>query len=485
MNIADKVLASVGKRNPSASTPPDGPPSSGKDAGSSEYRSFPTELLPDPLRQFVEEGEAAFGCDPGYLGLPILVVCAGAIGNTRCIELKRGFRQPSIVWGAVVGRSGSMKTPPFEAVMWPIYKVQHEWIEEGKLLDAEYADELERYQARRGKALREGSSFAEEAPERPLTRRIVVQDTTVERIAVDLDENPRGLVLARSEIASWLGSFARYRSAGSDLQTWLEFYDASSIIVDRKGGDKKTRSVRRASVSVIGGIPPGTLQAAFSSDNLEAGLGARVLIVFPPDREHPWSEVEISPATVERYADLVKALLNLGFPKNDPSNGPEVHRLGKEAKAAWVGWYNAWEKKKAGTEFEPLRAAYSKLHGIAARLTLLHHVVSYVQSYLVGRGDQVELIGPESVRAGTALAEWFGAEAARFYLTLPTEDDLVEWIRKKGRGVTVRDLVSSRKFANAEDAKIALTGLVCTMRLKCIEEGKKTLYFPFDMPEKF
>src|SRR5262249_4622581 len=54
------------------------------------FRAFPVDALPDPIRDFVDAGARAIGCDPSYLALPLLTVVAAAIGNTRRLELKRG-----------------------------------------------------------------------------------------------------------------------------------------------------------------------------------------------------------------------------------------------------------------------------------------------------------------------------------------------------------------------------------------------------------
>lgn len=481
MSYAKKVLDKMLAKG--EADPPDPPVLSIGGDPEPEYDPFPVRHLPQPLQAYVVEGAKSLGCSAGYLGLPALVAAAGCIGNTRVIQLKRGFKQPCILWGAVVGPSGSMKTPAYDKVLYPLFHVQHEWIARGQADQERYERDLATWEAKRMQALRDRADFDVPPPDRPLTRRLVTSDTTVERIAVDLDENPRGLILARSELAGWLGSFARYRGAGSDLQTWLEFFDGSSVIVDRKGGDKRTRSILRASVSVIGGIPPGTYQASLSPDNLEAGLGARILVVFPPDRIHEWTELEIDPDTASRFEACLTGLMDLDFVRGDPAQGPVVHKLHPAAKRIWVAWYNAWERKKCSTTYDPLRACYAKLHGYAARLALVHHVVSYTWAYVQGKGDQVDEVSEASVVAGTMLAEWFGNEAARLYLTLPGEDDLVAWIRRRGGEVTVRDLVSGRKAPDAEQAKKLLTKLVFTNKLGIREEGRKTIFFLPDLPE--
>lgn len=102
-------------------------------------------------------------------------------------------------------------------------------------------------------------------PDPPQAEHFVVSDTTVEALAPILQANPRGLLLARDELAGWIGSFDRYAGkggAGADSANWLSMFNAESIIVDRKTGVPRTIHVSQAAVCVTGGIQPGILQRA-------------------------------------------------------------------------------------------------------------------------------------------------------------------------------------------------------------------------------
>ncbi len=71
-----------------------------------QFQPFPTDTLPEPMRGFVVAGAKAMGCDTSYFALPMLTSVAAAIGNTRRIQLKRGWTEPAILWTAIVGDSG-------------------------------------------------------------------------------------------------------------------------------------------------------------------------------------------------------------------------------------------------------------------------------------------------------------------------------------------------------------------------------------------
>src|SRR5690606_16594964 len=98
-------------------------------APAEQFQPFPVDALPEPLRGFVTAGAKAIGCDPSYLALPLLTAVAAAIGNTRRIQLKRGWTAPAIVWAAVVGESGTAKTPAFKLAMRAIRERQRKALE--------------------------------------------------------------------------------------------------------------------------------------------------------------------------------------------------------------------------------------------------------------------------------------------------------------------------------------------------------------------
>src|SRR5262249_21717934 len=131
-------------------------------------------------------------------------------------------------------------------------------------------------------------------PPPPVCQRVLCSDITIEKVAQILNENPRGVLVHRDELAAWVGSFTRYKSGGgrSDLPHWLEMFRAEPMIVDRKGGD--TVYVPRAAVSVCGTIQPGAMRRMLATaEALEAGLTARLLVARPPRTPKTWTDAII------------------------------------------------------------------------------------------------------------------------------------------------------------------------------------------------
>src|SRR5262249_40798065 len=108
---------------------------------------FPGDALPEPIREYVRQGSLALGCDPAYLALPALTTVASAIGNTRTLRLKKGWDEPCIIWSAIVGESGTLKTPAFKHAVRHLYAVQERLLIEARAEMVRWKDEIEVWKA--------------------------------------------------------------------------------------------------------------------------------------------------------------------------------------------------------------------------------------------------------------------------------------------------------------------------------------------------
>src|SRR5699024_11115540 len=93
-----------------------------------DYQPFPTESLPQPLRTFIATSAAALGCDASFIAVPLLSMLAGCTRNRRAIALKQSWHEPCIIWTAIVGESGTLKSPAFRRVIQPLRDWQNKAI---------------------------------------------------------------------------------------------------------------------------------------------------------------------------------------------------------------------------------------------------------------------------------------------------------------------------------------------------------------------
>lgn len=420
------------------------------------FTPFPADVLPEPIRGFVAEAAKAIGCDASYIALPLLSGLASAIGNTHRIALKRGWTEPAIVWTAIVGESGTMKTPAFKLAMKATRKAQDRAWKEYEAAAAEWEAQHLRYEAeltawkRDAAKAKPGDGYNVAPPKKPLqpiARRYIVSDTTTEALAPILLGNPRGVLLARDELAGWIGSFDRYAKAGrggADSAHWLSMHNGEAMTIDRKTGIPPTIHVPSASVGIAGGIQPGILARALGLEHHESGLLARLLFAMPPRKAKRWSEAEVNPATEEAAAAVFDHLFALQADLNDDGEErPYIVKLSDDGKAAWVRFFDEHGDEQVNLSGDEA-AAWSKLEGYAARLALVVHLTRWAASDATLRDPA--RVDEASIAAGVVLARWFGDEARRVYAILGESDEgresrrLVEWIDRKGGTATVRDL---------------------------------------------
>jgi hypothetical protein len=430
------------------------------------FQPFPIGVLPEALRRFVIEGSQMIGCDTAYVALPTLSAIASAIGNTHRIQLKRGWTEPAIIWATTIGESGTAKSPAQELALRPIHRRQHEAIARQKESLAAYDREMLAYNQALAAWKRKCKSVdPPEKPAEPFADRCWTDDTTTEALAVMLQRNPRGLLLARDELSGWF-DFDRYSGKGSDAARWLEMFGGRPLIVDRKGGG--SLYVPRASVSIAGGIQPRVLNRVLGAQHRENGLLARMLLAHPPRRAKRWSDADISQGVEDELSLVFDGLFSLTHETAaDGAERPRLVRLSPQALEIWKAWYDELAREHCDMTGD-LAAAWSKLEGYAARLALVLHLARWVAAAGSGTGSYPGVMLPDSIEAGITLSRWFGAEAERVYgiLAEPRESRdrrmLVEWIERRGGEVTARDLAHGlRAFRGLTDtAEAALSELV-------------------------
>ncbi len=433
-----------------------------------QYEPFPTDALPEPLRAFVEAGEAAAGCDPALIALPALAALASAIGNSRRLRLKRTWKVPPNLWTLTVAESGSQKSVGYRMALAPIDERQWQALNQQKQQYKAYDLELDEWE--RGKKEWKQTKIPGpylDKPEPPVAERFMVSDTTVEALATILQNTPRGLLLARDELKGWIGSFDRYAANGkskADEAHWLTMFNGGSLLVDRKTGQTGTIYVPTASVSITGGIPPGSLRQALGTQHRESGLAARLLMAFPPRRAKRWTDATI-PFEVERaYGNLFDRLYSLEpetLTTGDPR--PIEADLSAEGKEMWI-WYFDKHNKEQVDLVGDMAAVWSKLEETVARLALVLHYVRWAG----GDPDVIpETLDKRDVSYGVLLVEWFKKEARRIYAMLDAgmEEDrggqLRAWLKKRGGSATVREVQQGCRWLKAAgQAEAALTVLV-------------------------
>ena len=432
---------------------------------SNDYVPFPTNLLPQPLCQFVTEVANAIGCDPSFVALPLLAALAAAIGDSRRLFVKAGWLVPAIIWAAVIGESGTAKSPAFRAVVKYLKQYQATIRDKFAEQQKQYEHDLDIYEAElkrwKQKKLWQAGTLRPEPPEKPPYPRTTVSDATLEGLVAILEDNPNGVLAEFDELAGFFGSFDKYRSgSGSDSATWLSIYNGDSITVDRKSTGHTF--VPSAYVSIAGNIQPGVLPDCFTSKHRESGMMARFLMAFPNRIAKQWNENEISNETDSHMSRLFSYLYSMEPQIDDLSNRtPYLFYMNAEAKQHWISFYNRHNQELA-EHSGSMAATYSKLEEYPLRFGLIFHCVRQAMGMAQDHFVQVD-----TIQSAIALTEWFKNESQRIQSLISFDEHktdankLVEFIRKNGGTAKPRDLQrsSKRKYPTATVAEAALNQL--------------------------
>lgn len=444
-----------------------------------EWRPFPVETLPSPLLEYVTEGAISTGSDPAYWALPCLAACAAAIGHTRLLKVKTGYYQPSILWTATIGESGSMKSIGWRGATRYLSKLQHKFVTDYLHEKDKFEAALEEFRKPREKGDKSNKdNSAEEFQKPPVCRQIITNDTTIESLVGILIDNPKGFLVSRDELAGWIESFGRYTGSNSDLQAWLEFWEGGSLVINRRSAENRVRSVAAAGVSVTGTIQPELFKTILTPKYMAAGLGARFLLANPPRTKRVWPKTEMDATTQENYEHLIDWLLTIEF-ASSTEHGPQpvIQGFDPLAMKRWIEFCEDWWSRMTRIENPYLLSAWSKMDNQGLRLALVLHNIKGAWSYATRQPISTAQIQPDTIEAAITLCEWFGREAQRIYGVSDPNAAILQWIRNRGGTVTIRDLYTHRQCPNAGEAERLVCELMSTGQLREKQEGKKTLYF--------
>ncbi len=453
------------------------PPSPGVDNRSTEIgpqpsvlsgaASFPVDAMPAPCRPLIRETTAALGCAPELVALPMLATLSSAIGTSRVIEVKGGWREWASLFVAVVASPGAMKTPAAKVAKKPAFERQRKLGKAHAEEKEEWRQETREWEVEKREAQKAGEPAPEE-PAVPSMGRCVASDTTVEALVSILEDNPRGLLIHRDELAGWVRSMDQYKGGkGSDRQHWLNLWSTDEVIVDRKSRMGEPVILARPFVSLFGGIQPAMLGELGAGS--EDGLMDRFLFAYPAPRHVRFTEEEVSEEAQEEYADLYGKLADLRLATDEHGDpNPKLLKITRRAKDLFAATVDALGAETLQPGFPVrLEGVWSKLRGYLARLSLVLAICRCATNRVLE-----ERVEHQDVEAACQLLGYFRAHAKRVYARLGSPDsldllavelgDLLEETGGKWEGgaTDLHLVLQSREFQGLPDRPDELSKLV-------------------------
>lgn len=304
---------------------------------------FPLETLPEPLQAIIINKNQVEGWDVNSLSVALVSAMASTIGSN--VTLVDRWESKPILWVAIIGENGTMKTP--------IINFSYQYlIKKDKESMLEYSAELEEFNE-------------DKTLPKPKEKNYIILTHTTESIIKKHKGNPKGLALLQDELSGWLNGFNKYTKGGNDRDLALQMWNGNPMKTSLKNSD--TEYIANPCVNVIGGIQPSKLKLISNKESREEGFLQRFLLVRQYPTMHLESEEEVS-------QDLIDSMLIL-FDK--VFNYPVTQlKLSKEAKKVYLKWQHHWEPLTYQDELK--RGIQRKLVTYLFRLCVVFDVMDQV-----------------------------------------------------------------------------------------------------------
>jgi len=384
--------------------------------------------------EWISRTAEAAACPPDYVAAPLLAAASALIGNARWAEATPGWAEPPHLWLAVVGDSGTGKSPGADCLMREVLPE----VEQRMLAD--FPDRLRAWHAgiELGRAARqswrqrsrEAAKHATPAPLPPLVMpmsepqmpRLRQHDVTIEQVAGLLaDAAPKGLLIVRDELAGWVLDMNAYHAGGRPF--WIEAYGGRPYRVERKS-EPNPIIVPRLAVAVYGGTQPDRLIRLLREG--DDGLLGRLMWLWPEPIHFRLSHQP------PRAGWAIRALDRLRELEMQPGDPPVPIRtpLTDEGRSLIEAFARDMQDRQqdAGAM---TRAALGKARGQALRLALVLELLWWCGED--GASAPPTRISPDAFAAAAGLiSDYFVQTAQRVYGETPPGDrnvaTLARWI---------------------------------------------------------
>jgi uncharacterized protein DUF3987 len=442
---------------------------------------FPIDTLSVPCQRWVERAAHGAGATPAHVAVPSLGIVSSVIGTSRRVMASRSWTQAMTSWTAVVGFSGTGKTPGIDATKRALSQIErsrrdkiaelkraHEGrVETAKAARAQWKKDLKR--VAEGKIVRLGeyrSKVASEPVMPPeaadpgpfVAPRLYVSNATIERLAALLQARPQGMLMLSDELAGLFLNMSRY-SGGQDNEFWLEAWDGGPYTVERVG--RPPIVLRHLLIGVVGGLQPDKLARSFKGD-LD-GMYARILFTWPVDPSYRPLTNEVA----EVEPEIVNALSRIiDLECGDADNfAPRDVALSPEAIEAFERFRQFQHSSKDGLDGRE-REWWAKSPAHVLRLA---GTLSYL-SWAMEGGSEPKQIELEYIEAAIRLVRdyfWPHSRAALRQIGLNERHAdtrrVLRWIKARGKQEVSREEIRRDALGqrlDADQTQHLLDGLV-------------------------
>ncbi|MGE3109816.1 MAG: YfjI family protein [Phycisphaerales bacterium] len=450
--------------------------------------AFDPYLLPVTLGPWVVDIAERIQCPIDFSAVAAMVALGAVVGRRIGIRPKRydDWIVPGNLWGGVIGRPGVMKTPAIQEPLKPLKKLEilakAAFEQQFKdMMAAKQVSEIRkkdtRHEIRKNiknqdeafRIARESLDDEDDARE-PVRTRFIVNDGTVEKIGVILNENPAGVLVFRDELIGLLKALDKPGQEGA-RSFYLESWNGTGrYTYDRI--ERGTLDIEAAILSLLGGIQPGPLsqylRGAAKGGAGDDGLIQRFQLLVWPDISKDWKNIDRWPDSAARraafdvyegLAAMEPTLLGADHDPREPDGIPFL-RFSEAAQPCFDAWREKLEHIVRGGDLHPaLESHLSKFRSLIPKLALLIHLAE-------GKNGPV---GIESLDRAIRWGQYLESHARRVYSQV-IDPDLAAAKSLAGKlvageikdGFALRDIYRKgwTGLASEEDARGAVEYLI-------------------------
>jgi len=386
---------------------------------------FDFAFLPCSFRPLVDDVSERMQIPPDYAAAIVVVALAGCVGRRASIRPKAvdQWRVIPNLWGANIAPPGFMKSPVLRSVVLPLTRIEELWHaeheHEREVFETEREVEELRWQAWREeskKSIKKGGS-AQTAPgntvKAPPQKRLILADSTFEKLHEILSDNPAGVLVVRDELPGWLAQLDKQGREGERafyLQGWN---GAGSFTIDRIG--RGSIRVPAVCISLFGNIQPSRLRCylstALAGGPNDDGLFQRFQIIVWPDPPGKWRLIDRAPNT----AALAVAEKIFNSLSSLSTEEPIDACFAADAQNLFFSWWTELEGKIRGAPgLHPAMLGHlSKYRSLMPSLALLFALAD--RAALDAAIPAGMTVGLEHARQAAAYCEYLESHANRVY----------------------------------------------------------------------
>jgi hypothetical protein len=388
--------------------------------------AFDLELLPSSLRPLVKDVSERMQTPLDYAAAAAIAALAGCVGRRASIRPKAldgSWAVTPNLWGAIIAPPGYMKSPVLRCITHPLTQIEELWRAKYQQDSEMYESEKDTRELRRQawkeqyKAAYKKGGDARHDPEKkispPVQKRLILSDSTFEKLHEILRDNPGGVFVLRDELTGWLAGLDR-PGREQERAFYLEAWNGDShFTVDRIG--RGSVCVPAACVSLFGNIQPSRLRS-YLSDAITGGPGddglfQRFQILVWPDTRPHWTLVDRAPnrAALDTAENVYVALSELSM------EAPVQACFAPSAQELFFDWWADLEGKlRSRSGLHPAMVAHlSKYRSLMPSLALLFELANLAASgATIGTAVTV---GLDHAKQATVFCEYLESHARRVY----------------------------------------------------------------------